>query len=226
MGARASTFSQFLAAAGTASRSASPAPCLPSTSIISRGAPPWITAATSVGAPAKVTSQSVAAPRARRRGGRRGRRDIAGVAEAEADAGVEALGERSAKSASAATSSPTRGSSAGSDRATGCAPPSGRARRSSARPRAPIRLPHRPAPMPAAAASSCAPGRAPRARQPLRQHIGADPGKIGLQLRKAARSVSELAQHQHRPALAEQLHRVGEPAGIVVAPFFLDFAEP
>ena len=57
--------------------------------------------------------------------------------------------------------------------------------------------------------------------QALGQHVGADPLEVGLQLGKAARAVGQLAQHQHRPALAEQIQRMGQAAGVVVAPFFL-----
>ena len=59
--------------------------------------------------------------------------------------------------------------------------------------------------------------------QALGQDIGADSRKIRLELGEAARPISQLAKHEHRPALAEQLHRVGEPAGVVVAAFLLAF---
>jgi len=56
--------------------------------------------------------------------------------------------------------------------------------------------------------------------EPLGQDIGADPSQIRLQLRKAARAKQQLTEDEDRPALAEQLYRMSEPAGILEAPFF------
>ena len=55
----------------------------------------------------------------------------------------------------------------------------------------------------------------------LAQDICADSLKIGLEPGEATRAISELAQHQHRPALAKQLHRMGQAAGVVIATFFV-----
>ena len=44
------------------------------------------------------------------------------------------------------------------------------------------------------------------------------PGRSALQPGKAARTISQLAQDEHRPPLADQLQRVREPARVVVAP--------
>ena len=57
--------------------------------------------------------------------------------------------------------------------------------------------------------------------QALSQHIGADPRKIRSQLRKALRTIRQLTKDEHRPALADQLQRVGQPAGIVIPSFCL-----
>src|SRR5205814_5069704 len=55
----------------------------------------------------------------------------------------------------------------------------------------------------------------------LGQYIRADSREVRFQSGEAPRAVSKFAKHQHGPALAEQFHCVGEPAGIVVTPFFL-----
>ena len=66
----------------------------------------------------------------------------------------------------------------------------------------------------------------PRASSSVRRWVSTlalMPVQVALQLGEAPWAVRELAKHQHRPALAEQFHRMGEAAGIVVAPFFLAF---
>ena len=108
------------------------------------------------------------------------------------------------------------------DRGAGCAPPICRAMRSPAPPRAPIRSLHRPGPTAGGGSLRLAdePARL-ELGQPLGQHVGADSREVGLELGEAARPVSQLAQHQHRPAFADQVQRMGEAAGVVVSPFLL-----
>jgi len=64
---------------------------------------------------------------------------------------------------------------------------------------------------------------APRLKliEPLREHIGADAGKVALELRETARAEHQLAQHQQRPAFADQIERVGGSASVVIAAFCL-----
>jgi hypothetical protein len=59
--------------------------------------------------------------------------------------------------------------------------------------------------------------------EPLSEHIRTDPRKVRFQLGKAPRPISKLAQHQHRPSVADEVERMGKPAGIVVAPFVFRF---
>ena len=55
--------------------------------------------------------------------------------------------------------------------------------------------------------------------QPLGQHVGADPGQVGAKLGETARPEHQFAQHQQRPALADQLEPMGGSAGIVIPRF-------
>src|SRR5947208_1765049 len=52
--------------------------------------------------------------------------------------------------------------------------------------------------------------------QTLRQHIGGDPGERGLKVLEAPRAGEQVADEQQRPALAEQLERLGHRTALAV----------
>ncbi len=58
--------------------------------------------------------------------------------------------------------------------------------------------------------------------EPLGERVGAKTRQIGAQFGEAPRTEHHLAQHQQRPAVADQLERMGRPTGIVIASFRLD----
>src|SRR5205085_1065202 len=51
----------------------------------------------------------------------------------------------------------------------------------------------------------------------LRQHVGADAGKARAQIAEALRAEHELAHDEEGPTLADEVERMGRPAGVVVA---------
>ena len=73
----------------------------------------------------------------------------------------------------------------------------------------------------AEAASSCAKPAILELGQALGQDIGADSRQVGLQFRETARPEHQFAQHQQRPALANQIKRMGQAASIVISPFWI-----